>query len=97
MIGLYPVTGQTSFLILAPWFKRMMLTLPSGATLAITTSGGHRTDAPYVQSLTVNGKKWDKAWLAWDDVFKGGGSMDFTLGRKPVRWNTGDLPPSPAS
>ncbi|KAH9868338.1 hypothetical protein J1614_007410 [Plenodomus biglobosus] len=97
MIGLYPVTGQTSFLILAPWFKRMMLTLPNGATLAITTSGGHRTDAPYVQSLTVNGKKWDKAWLAWDDVFKGGGSMHFTLGREPVRWNTGDLPPSPAS
>ncbi|KAF2632628.1 glycoside hydrolase family 92 protein [Macroventuria anomochaeta] len=97
MIGLWPMTGQTTFLILAPWFDRMMITLGNDKTLVISTTGGNRDSAPYVQSLKVNGEPWDKSWVTWADIFANGGTLDFVLGTDKVEWSTGDLPPSPAS
>ena len=97
MIGLYPITGQTTFLIGSPWLQHLMIDLGAGKKLTITSTGGNRETAYYVQSLKVNGKTWDKAWLTWNDIFANGGRMDFTLGSEPVRWANGTLPPSPAS
>ena len=91
------MTGQTTFLVLAPWFDSMTLSLENGKTLNITTTGGNRSTASYVQSLKVNGQSWNKAWVAWDEVFAKGGTMDFVLGNHSVGWDTGDAPPSPAS
>ncbi|TID22969.1 glycoside hydrolase family 92 protein [Venturia nashicola] len=96
MIGLYPVTGQTTFLIGSPWLKDMTIQVPGGKTLHITSTGGD-SDNYYVQSLKVNGKSWNKNWVTWNDIFANGGSLDFVLGSNPTRWDTGDLPPSPAS
>ncbi|CAN9476796.1 unnamed protein product [Alternaria alternata] len=100
MIGLYPLTGQTTFLVLSPWFPQLSLDLGNGNKITITTTfneGGDRNSAPYVQSLKVNGKTWDKAWVAWEDVFEKGGTMEYVMGSSPSRWATGELPPSPAS
>ncbi|KAL7814213.1 family 92 glycoside hydrolase [Trichoderma aethiopicum] len=96
MIGLYPMTGQTTFLVGSPWFKDLTISLAGGKTLRITTSGGSE-DAFYVQSLKVNGKSWDKSWVSWYDVFAEGGSLDFVLGAEPKNWTTGATPPSPGS
>jgi predicted alpha-1,2-mannosidase len=96
MIGLYPVTGQTTFLIHAPWFG-INLDLGGGKSLKITTTGGNADSAYYVQSLKVNGQDWKKPWLTWNDVFASGGSMDFVLGANPSKWFTGPVPPSLAS
>lgn len=38
IIGLYPLTGQTTFLILSPWFESLELQLQNGNTLTITTT-----------------------------------------------------------
>jgi putative alpha-1,2-mannosidase len=97
MIGLYPITGQTTFLIGSPWFEHLEIDLEGGKTLTITSTGGNRESAYYVQSLKVNGKPWDKSWVTWEDVFAKGGRLDFVLGEGSVRWATGSLPPSPAS
>ena len=100
MIGLYPLTGQTTFLVLSPWFPQLSLDLGNGNKIIITTTfsdGGDRNSAPYVQSLKVNGKTWDKAWVTWEDVFEKGGTMEYVMGTSPSRWATGELPPSPAS
>ncbi|KAJ8112583.1 hypothetical protein OPT61_g5082 [Boeremia exigua] len=97
MIGLWPMTGQTTFLVLAPWFEQMTISLGDNKRLVVSTTGGDRNSAPYVQSLKVNGKPWDKAWVSWEDVFVNGGSLEFVLGTEKVEWSTGDLPPSPAS
>jgi predicted alpha-1,2-mannosidase len=97
MIGLYPVTGQTTFLIGSPWFGNLTIRVPNGKNLTITSTGGDSTTNYYVQSLKVNGQQWNKNWVTWDDVFANGGSMDFVLGSSPANWDTGDLPPSPAS
>ena len=97
MIGLFPMTGQTTFLIASPWFS-MDIDLGNGYSLNITTRGGNSDTAYYVQSLQVNGQEWDKPWVTWDDVFAKGGTMDFVLGANPSGWSfEGELPPSPAS
>jgi putative alpha-1,2-mannosidase len=97
MIGLWPMTGQTTFLVLAPWFDSMTISLDHGKTLNITTTGGDRDTAVYVQSLRVNSQPWNKAWVSWDDVFADGATMEYVLGNRSVGWDSGDLPPSPAS
>ncbi|KAI4200438.1 MAG: hypothetical protein LQ350_003976 [Teloschistes chrysophthalmus] len=97
MIGLYPVTGQTTFLIGSPWFG-MTIDLGDGKTLKITTNQGGNDAAIYVQSLRLNGRKWNKNWLEWNDVFAKGGTLDFDLAEEPSGWSLdGELPPSPAS
>ncbi|KAJ5706553.1 hypothetical protein N7488_006354 [Penicillium malachiteum] len=97
MIGLYPITGQTTFLIHSPWFASMTINLDNGKTLEITSTGGDGngdTDI-YVQSLKVNGRIWKKSWLTWDDLSAQGGTLEFELGPTAVNWTTGELPPSP--
>ncbi|KAJ5894203.1 hypothetical protein N7495_005894 [Penicillium taxi] len=99
MIGLYPVTGQNTFLIHSPWFELMTIDLGDDKELQITSTGGDGngdTDI-YVQSLKVNGKQWDKSWLTWDDIFAQGGTLEFGLGPAAANWTTGEVPPSPAS
>ncbi|UKZ73613.1 hypothetical protein TrVFT333_001261 [Trichoderma virens FT-333] len=96
MIGLYPMTGQTTFLIGSPWFTDLTISLGGGKTLKITTTGGSE-DVYYVQSLKVNGKAWNKSWVSWYDIFANGGTLDFMLGSSPTNWTTGPTPPSPGS
>ncbi|KAH7311340.1 glycosyl hydrolase [Stachybotrys elegans] len=96
MIGLYPLTGQTTFLIGSPWFQDLTIHLAEGKELHISSSGGSE-ERFYVQSMKVNGEDWNKSWLAWADVFENGGTMEFVLGDIPTNWTTGPLPPSPAS
>ncbi|RFU77957.1 alpha-1,2-mannosidase family [Trichoderma arundinaceum] len=96
MIGLYPMTGQTTFLIGSPWFTDLSISLGGGKKLKITTTGGSE-DVYYVQSLKVNGKTWNKSWVSWYDIFAHGGTLDFVLGSSPSNWTTGPTPPSPGS
>ncbi|KAL9106849.1 MAG: hypothetical protein Q9227_008182 [Pyrenula ochraceoflavens] len=98
MIGLYPLTGTTTFLIGSPWFGSLNINLGGGKSLKISsTGGGSSTENYYVQSLSVNGQSWNKSWLTWNDIFARGGTMDFVLGSQPTNWTTGPPPPSPAA
>ena len=96
MIGLYPVTGQTTFFIGSPWFSDLTIACGGGKTLRVTTTGGSE-DAFYVQSLKVNGRQWNKSWVTWSDIFANGGKLEFVLGPNPASWVTGAPPPSPGS
>ncbi|KAK3171921.1 hypothetical protein OEA41_004005 [Lepraria neglecta] len=97
MIGLYPLTGQTTFLIASPWFS-MTIDIGGGKSLDVTVTGGNSDTEYYVQSLKVNGQSWNKCWLSWDDVFANGGTMEYVLGASPSGWcGDGEAPPSPAS
>ncbi|KAL2865725.1 alpha-1,2-mannosidase family protein [Aspergillus lucknowensis] len=99
MIGLYPITGQTTFLIHSPWFESLTIDMGRGKTLRVTATGGdgNGDENIYVQRLTVNGMDWKKNWLEWDDIFSRGGTLEFELGSEPSGWFTGPVPPSPAS
>ncbi|KAK2612709.1 hypothetical protein QQS21_001326 [Conoideocrella luteorostrata] len=92
MMGLYPMTGQPVFLIGSPWFSDLTVSLGGGKELKIKTNGGAE-DVYFVQSLKVNGEKWNQGWLEWKDVFANGGVLEFELGEKQVNWTTGQTPP----
>ena len=99
MIGLYPVTGQTTFLIHSPWFESLTIDLGGDKTLSVTSSGGDGNGDQniYAQSVKVNGQEWRKSWLEWKDIFAEGGTLHFELGSEMVAWADGEVPPSPAS
>ena len=48
MIGLYPVTGQTTFLIGSPWFDDLTIKTPSGKDLVVRSRGGNGGSNFYV-------------------------------------------------
>jgi predicted alpha-1,2-mannosidase len=96
MLGLYPaIPGVGGFVLGSPTFSKATITLASGNTLVITAEGG-APDAPYVQSLTLNGVPSTSTWVAYDSV-SGGGTLAFALGNQPnTSWGagTGDRPPA---
>ncbi|KAA8908138.1 glycosyl hydrolase family 92-domain-containing protein [Sphaerosporella brunnea] len=93
MIGLYPITGTTTFLVGSPQFKHLAIDLGDGKKFEVKSSGGNEeSGAWFVQSLKVNGKQWNKSWVTWDDVFANGGTLEFELGTDKKEWDTGDRP-----
>lgn len=101
ILGLYPITTTTTFLIASPWLpsvtiKPQTLTNSTRAT-TIETTGGDVPGAIYIQSVTLNGQPWTKNWITWDDLFANGGKLSMVMGTEPKRWDTGPLPPSYAT
>ncbi|KAL7271945.1 hypothetical protein RUND412_005265 [Rhizina undulata] len=87
VIGLYPLTGTTKFLISAPWLLAdLTLHIGGGRTVEITTTGGS-DEAIYVQRLKVNGIGWGKNWISWDELFRDGGKMEFFMGEEVKKWS----------
>lgn len=96
MIGLYPVVTQPIYLILSPRFERVNLKLGDSGVLRIVAKGIEK--GSYIQSLKVNGVRWNMSWITHKDILgiEGkGGSLEFVLGSKEVGWDTGSVPPSP--
>lgn len=92
MLGLYPVVTQPVYLILAPWFEDISISVGGAFTLRIKAHG-LSNDSFFVQSLKINGKSWNKSWLEHSDIAKGG-LLEFVLGPEPKSWDTGAVPPS---
>ena len=94
-LGLYPLyPGRAELVLGSPLFPKAEVTRP-GASITITGNGA-AGDAPYVQSLKVNGKASSRLWLPANFVAHGG-TLDFTLGATPDKsWGAAasDAPPS---
>ena len=86
-LGLYPLyPGRAELVLGSPLFDRAVIHRP-GATITIRGKGA-AMDAPYVQSLAVDGKPSERPWLPASFV-KTGRSLDFTLGSQPnEHWGT---------
>jgi putative alpha-1,2-mannosidase len=95
-LGLFPVAGQSLYLVNAPSFDHSRLSL-SGGELTIDTEGfvEPTPDRPaqYVQSVIFNGEPLDRSWLAARELHAGG-QLLITLGREPSAWATTTRPPS---
>jgi predicted alpha-1,2-mannosidase len=87
-IGLYPIIpGVGGFAINSPLFPETTIRLKDGRQLKIIGQGAE-ADAPYVQTLSLNGKPYDSTWLPYDTISKGA-TLSFRLGRTPnTRWAT---------
>ncbi|KAK5999247.1 putative secreted glycosidase [Cladobotryum mycophilum] len=100
MLGIYPIVTQPVYLLESPWFSDINMTINDHAVLRISSKGN---DDPkslgqedyYVQSVKINGEPWKKNWFGHEDVMVKGGTIEFTVGSEPTRWEDGDAPPSP--
>lgn len=92
-LGLYPVyPGRAELVVGSPLFPRAVIQRP-GTKIEIDARGA-AMDAPYVQSLRVDGKPTDKTWLPADFISRGG-TLEFTLGTSAnEQWGAEALPPS---
>ena len=94
-IGLYPeIPGRAELIIGSPLFTQITIHRPGGDVLIRAPQA--RAQAPYVQSLRLNGKLTSATFLPESFAAKGG-TLDFTLGTTPNRqWGIQpeDRPPS---
>jgi putative alpha-1,2-mannosidase len=95
-LGLFPVAGQSQYLINAPSFSESAIAF-ADKELRIETSGFVEpvADGPtqYVQSATFNGETLDRTWLTARELHRGG-HLRLQLGRQPSNWGTTTRPPS---
>jgi predicted alpha-1,2-mannosidase len=94
-LGMYPeLPGSDILVIGSPLFPKAVVHLQSG-DITITANGA-ADDAPYLQSLTVNGQPWEKTWLRLSDI-RNGGTLVYSLSSTPnTTWGSdpSDAPPS---
>lgn len=94
-LGLYPMRmGSPEYVIGSPAFERMDVRLENGRTLSVVAKNNGPENV-YVQSLKVNGKPWNQAWIRHADI-AAGATLEFTMGSKPSRWGS-DAKALPAS
>ncbi|MFI9815375.1 GH92 family glycosyl hydrolase [Saccharothrix variisporea] len=94
-LGFYPLQmGNSTYAIGSPLFKKATVHLENGSTLVVNAPANSARNI-YVQSLKVNGKAWDKAYLPHSAI-AAGGTLDFEMGASPSSWATGAdaAPPS---
>ncbi len=83
--GFYPLrVGTPTYAIGAPYFPEMIIHLENGRRIVIHAPGVSDRNR-YIQSLMLNGKPYDKAWLRHADLVDGA-TLDFRMGPHPSRW-----------
>ncbi|HET9125379.1 MAG TPA: lectin [Solirubrobacteraceae bacterium] len=81
-LGAYPETPGSAVTALgSPEFNQIAIHLGNGNTITESAPQAAK-DAPYVQSMTVNGQAWNNAYLP-AGLFSQGGTVDWTLGTTP--------------
>lgn len=87
--GFYPLRmGTPEYVIGAPYFPHMDITLENGKHIVINAAGVSDRNR-YVRSLRVNGKPWDKLTLP-HTLLAQGATLDFTMGPQPSTWGSSE-------
>ena len=85
-MGFYPyIHAVPEYVIGSPIFDEVVMHLPGGDT--VIKAKNNSAENMYVQSLTINGKAWDKTYLPHAALVNGG-TIEFTMGPKPSMWGT---------
>lgn len=81
-MGFYPVCpGVDEYVLGAPYFEEMKVNLENGKTFVVKAPKVSAQNK-YVQSVTLNGKPYTKAFITTTDIL-GGGELVFRMGIKP--------------
>ncbi len=81
-MGFYPVTPATDQYVLgAPLFKKVTITLGNGKTVEITAPKNSDQNR-YVNSMTFDGKTYTKNWLSHSELQKGA-KINFEMSAQP--------------
>ena len=79
-LGFYPaVPGVGGVVLGTPMFKKAVLHLGDGRTLAVEGTG----NGFYVQNVSLNGAPYSGSWLPLSSLQQGTTDLQFTLGPKP--------------
>lgn len=96
-LGLYPVNPASGvYMISSPLFPKASLTVgkkDEEKTFTIETENGSPTNV-YIQSATLNGKSFDRAWITHKEL-EAGGVLHFVMSDQPNKaWGATSLPPA---
>ena len=86
-IGLYqeePAGGK--YIIGSPLFNEASINVGDGKTFTVKAVNNSDENI-YVQSVTLNGKRYDKSYIDYRDIIAGG-TLELTMGSKPSKWGT---------
>ena len=86
-IGLYqeePAGGK--YIIGSPLFSEATLNVGDGKTFTVKAVNNSDENI-YVQSVTLNGKRYNKSWIDYRDIIAGG-TLQLVMGPKPSKWGT---------
>ncbi|HEV7735145.1 MAG TPA: GH92 family glycosyl hydrolase [Candidatus Binatia bacterium] len=86
-LGLYPaIPAEGIFALGSPLFPETTLRLAGGDV--VITAPGAADGVPYVQGLRLNGRRYDRPWLRFEQLACGA-RLDFTLAATPdQRWGS---------
>src|SRR5215203_3650854 len=81
-MGFYPVCPATDQYVLgAPLFKKLTVSFENGKQL-IVNAPANSAENKYIQSVTLNGKPYNKNWISHNEITKGG-KIDFVMSANP--------------
>ena len=81
-LGLYAVTpGTDQYVVGSPLFPRVTLTTEQGRQFVIEARG-NSSDNVYIQSAELNGAPFDRNYLTYDEITRGG-QLVLTMSDKP--------------
>lgn len=83
-MGIYPNAGQEYYYLFGSKFKKSTISMANGEKIIIKSKNASE-DNIYVQSCTVNGKIWNKAWINHSDLANGA-IINFKMGDTPNNW-----------
>lgn len=95
-MGFYPVApGTNQYVLGSPLFDKVTMKLSNGETFTITAKDNLR-DAPYVQSVNLNGSPFNKTWLSHETLSQGG-EMTLQMGDSPNKTRATEMDAYPYS
>jgi len=81
-MGFYPVAPATGEYVLgSPQFKKVTLNLENGQKVEIKTTN-QSVENVYIQDLKINGKTYNKNYLEYEQMLKGG-TLEFNMSDAP--------------
>jgi putative alpha-1,2-mannosidase len=81
-LGFYPVDPVSAvYVIGSPLFDAATIEVGEGRTFTVEAPG-NALDAPYVQSVTLNGRPHERSWISHADIMRGG-RLVLRMGKTP--------------
>ncbi len=81
-MGIYPINpAKGVYSITSPFVEAATINLEGGKQFVISTENQSKENC-YIQSITLNGKPYDKLTITHEDIVQGG-ELHFVLGNKP--------------
>lgn len=95
-MGIFPMTpGDSTFQIGTPFFEKVTLDVGNGKVFVIEANNVSE-DNFYIQSATLNGASFDRTWIDYSEITRGG-VISFEMGDQPSTWAQNGVPAKSSS